>query len=73
MDSSKEIPEIPGLTKLEKANIIAPIKMEYVNGLLTIDTISAISEAVIKFAVPDYYKLTQNERRSESSKLLFND
>ena len=53
-----------GLSKLEKSNIIASIKVETVNNLLTIETISAISDAVIKFAAPDFYLLTQTERKS---------
>jgi hypothetical protein len=39
-----------------------------VNNLLTIETISSISDAVIKFATPDFYRLTQNERTSRNFK-----
>jgi hypothetical protein len=50
------------LTKLEKANIIASIKIEYIGDILTVESIKQISDAVVKFAFPEFLQLTRQDR-----------
>lgn len=50
------------LTKLEKANIIAAIQVEYINDNLTVETIKQISDAVVRFAFPEFVELTRKDR-----------
>jgi len=47
---------------LEKANIIASIKIEYVGDILTVESIKQISDAVVKFAFPEFLQLTRKDR-----------
>jgi len=58
------------LSKLEKANIIAGIKVERDGQHLTVKTISQIGDAVIKFAIPQFIELTQKDREGENSQFL---
>lgn len=50
------------MSKLQKANIIAGIKVERQNGVLTLETIAHVSDAVIKFASGDFIELTESDR-----------
>jgi hypothetical protein len=50
------------LSKLEKANILAGIKITRDGEFLSLQTISQINDAVIKFAIPAFVKLTQEDR-----------
>jgi hypothetical protein len=50
------------LTKLERANIIAQIKVEYEGDHLTVETIKQISEAVVKFSIPEFVEITKKDR-----------
>lgn len=56
------------LTKLERANIVAGIKVEYEGDVLSVRTLTQITEAVLRFAVPKFVELTKedrNERRAQ--------
>jgi len=50
------------LTKLDKANIIAAIQVEWINDILSVESIKQISDAVVKFAFPEFVELTRKDR-----------
>jgi len=57
-----EIAKKGELTKLERANIIAQIKVEYEGDHLTVETIQQISDAVVKFSIPEFVEITRKDR-----------
>ena len=50
------------LTKLERANIVSGIKVEYEGDVLWVRTLTQITDAVLKFAVPKFVELTNEDR-----------
>jgi len=57
-----EIAKKGELTRLEKANIIAQINVQYEGNYLTVDTIKQISDAVVKFSLPEFIEMTKKDR-----------
>jgi len=55
------------LSKLQRANIIAGIKIDKDGNVLSLNTISQISDAVIKFASGDFIELTHKDRQERRS------
>lgn len=59
------------LTKLERANIVAGIKVEYEGDVLSVRTLTQITDAVLKFAVPKFVELTKEDRTGNYDVLIY--
>jgi hypothetical protein len=52
------------LTRLERSNIIAGITVEYEGDHLTVKTITHITEAVVRLAIPEFTRITKEDREA---------
>lgn len=57
------------LTEADKKAILAGIKIEHKNGILTIQTIEQICDATVRFSIPQFQQLTRKERKDRRANL----
>jgi len=63
-DAESKIPANPEeLTKPEKTEILNKVKVHYAGEHLTIQTVEDIAEIILKFCIPDFIKLSRQNRR----------
>jgi hypothetical protein len=56
---------IPELTTEEKNSAIADIKIEKKDDFLTVKTIKDVMNAIVKFALPEFSKITAGAKESK--------